>query len=105
MNPTTKDFIAPSGAFLKVYNRASWSKGTYGMLQPPDQEFDISGMRFHAGSATVLTTVPSSAEDVPGLVLGANLIRLTTPASARHFTGLTDERIGSAVGLQMFGRD
>ncbi len=103
MNPTTKDFVAPTGAFLKVYNRASWSKGTFGMLQPPDHEFDITGMRFPAGSATVLTTVPTAAEDVPGLILGSNVIRLT--GAPRNFTGVTDERIGSSVGLQMFGRD
>ena len=28
-NPTTKDFVAPAGAFLKVYSRVGWLAGTY----------------------------------------------------------------------------
>jgi hypothetical protein len=103
MNPTTKDFVAPPGAFLKVYNGISFSKGSYGMLRYPDQEFQIGGMKFPAGAATVLTTVPTPQDDVPGLLLGTNVIRLT--GAIRNFTGTTDEKIGSSVGLQLFGRD
>lgn len=102
LNPTTKDFVAPAGAFLKVYSRLTWSAGTFPWVKPPDFEFPIAGFTFPAGAATVLTTVPSATDDPPGLILGGNVIRLS--GGVRNFTGNTDETINGKPGLQMQGR-
>jgi hypothetical protein len=104
LNPTTKDFVAPTGAFLKVYSRVQWSAGTFPWLHPPDFEYPIpAGTTFPAGAATVLTTVPNQTLDPPGLILNQSaVVRLT--GGQRNFTGQTDELINGKPGLQFQGR-
>ncbi len=102
-NPTTKDFVAPAGAFLKVYNCVQWSAGTYPWVKPPDTEYPIDGVTFPAGATVVLTTETDPSLDPPGLIpASSNVVRLT--GGTRNFTGETDELISGAAGLQMQGR-
>ncbi|HEY4282170.1 MAG TPA: hypothetical protein VGM62_03830 [Chthoniobacterales bacterium] len=103
VNPTTKDFTAPAGAFLKVFNHVSWRAGSYPPLLPPDAEYSIAGIKFPAGMATVLTTVPDPTLDPPGLILAPNnVVRIS--GGKRNFVGQTDEQITNSPGLQFDGR-
>jgi hypothetical protein len=102
-NPSNKDFVAPAGAFLKVYNCVQWSAGTYPWVRPPDTEYPINGITFPAGATVVLTTETDPSLDPTGLIpAGANVIRLS--GGTRNFTGETDELISGVAGLQMQGR-
>jgi hypothetical protein len=108
-NPYTKDFIAPPGTTITLYNRASWDAGTYGSLDLPDIDIDVSGKTFPAGKAMVVTTTPTGA-DPPGLLLNSNVIRVSIPSTLRIFTGTTDQQVTShgwspvPYGLKLHGR-
>ncbi len=102
-NPSTKDFVAPSGAFLKVYNCAQWSAGSYPPVKPPDTEFNIGGITFPAGQAIVLTTETDASLDPTGMILDSSKVTRLSGAT-RNFTGHTDEKISGKYGLQLQGR-
>jgi hypothetical protein len=112
-NPTTKDFIAPPGTLIRIYNRPQWDAGSFPPLQPPDLQLDVSGQTFPAGRATVITSMPAG-NDPPGLLLNpGNVIRISTSSSQRVFAGRTDKQISSnrgftgtprPFGLQVVGR-
>lgn len=104
-NVTTKDWVAPEGTFLKVLDRPFWAAGTYADLEPPDFEMDLSGVRFPAGQATVVTTDPNW-KTVPDLIQGeeASVVQVDVDESARSFHGMTDEVIGGRPGLQLNNR-
>jgi hypothetical protein len=103
-NPSTKNYTAPPGTFLKIYSGPTFRAGSYPWLELPDVELDISGEVFPAGRATVITTVPVGS-DPPGLVLNPTyVIRKAIPASLRIFSGSTDEDVNGTRGLQLFGR-
>ena len=105
LNPTTKDFVAPAGAFIKVYSRLTWDAGTFPPLVPPDFTMDISGKLFPAGQATIVTNAPNAAADPPGLLLSTRVIRIPGPTTERNFSGTTNKIVsGTTVGLKLLGR-
>ena len=83
-NPYTRDFIAPPGTIIRVYNQPSWDAGTFAALQLLDIDIDISGQTFPAGQAMVVTTAPV-ASDPPNLLQNTNVIRVTIDNSLRVF--------------------
>lgn len=108
-NPSTKDYTAPAGSFVKLTNLMSWKAGAHPWIEPDDFEMDISGITFPAGSAIVITTNMNPADDPPGLISNtANLFRRTTnPATnTTQFTDrLTNESIAGTRGFQADSRD
>ncbi len=100
-NPSTKDYTAPPGTFIKLTNLPTWSAGSFPDLTPPDFELDISGVSFPAGKVTVITTSPSS--DPAGLILDpTRLVRIAPdPVNARRFENRqTSEPISGKPGFQ-----
>lgn len=97
-NPTTKDFIAPAGSFVRVHNRLRWSGGGVGTVAADDIEIDISGRTFRAGRTTVVTTSPASSWDMTYLGNESDVIRAspvknltrgnTSSEGAREFSNL-----------------
>ncbi len=108
-NPSTKDYTAPAGSFVRLTNLMSWKAGSYPWIEPDDFEMDISGITFPAGSAIIITTNMNPADDPPGLVLNAaNLFRRTTnpTTNTTQFGGrFTDELISGTRGFQADARD
>lgn len=105
LNPYTKDFTAPPGTFLKVYNQPTWLAGTFPELEPEDFTVDLSGVVFPAGGVVVVTTNPGP--DATGLILNSDRLirREPTPADATLFEDRsTDEPIGTDIGFQMDAR-
>jgi len=108
-NPNTKDYIAPSGTFIKLSNLPTWNANVFPDLNPADFELDISGVSFPAGKVTVVTTNPGPT-DPTGLILDpSRLVRLTpNPATARRFENVrSNEQISGVPGFQLdtTGRD
>jgi hypothetical protein len=108
-NPSTKDYTAPAGSFVKLTNLMSWKAGTQPWIEPDDFEMDISGITFPAGSAIVITTNMNPADDPPGLISNtANLFRRPTnpTTNTTQFADrLTDESISGTRGFQADSRD
>ncbi len=105
-NPTTKNFTATPGTFLKVYDFPSWLAGTFPNLTPPDFEVDLNGIVFPAGKTVVVTT-NTTGIDTPGLIQsGAQLeARPANPATAVRFVNITsDGSISTVKGFQFQGR-
>jgi Tfp pilus assembly protein PilX len=76
-NPTTKDFVAPPGSFVRVLNRFRWNGQGVGTVAADDIEIDISNRTFRAGRTTVVTTSPSSTLDLVYLGSESDIIRAT----------------------------
>lgn len=74
-NPSTKDFVAPAGTVLRVYDRLRWNVSTgLGTRQAGAFEFLLSGFRFAAGRTTIVSTAPAGSGRDKG-VLGGYVIR------------------------------
>lgn len=101
-NVSTKEFTAPSGAFLQVRNRPSWSAGAGAQLVPPDFEVDLGGIVFPAGKAIVVTTDPEPA--VLAEEGESTIVRSPSPSDAREFSGFTSEMLEFGPGLRFLGR-
>ncbi|MDX6766236.1 MAG: hypothetical protein SFU85_05555 [Candidatus Methylacidiphilales bacterium] len=88
-NCSTKDWTAPTGTFLRIYNQPTWIAGTFASIRPADIELDLGGEVFPAGKVTVVTTDPSPP---PGMIssVGKTIIK-TPPASAYRFSGRSDQ--------------
>ncbi len=111
-NPSTRDFTAPPGTFIRIANRPKWDAGTFSDLQPPDFEMDIAATVFPAGSVTTITTDPevsyraAKPEDPDGLVIPATrVVAVTVPDSVRRFTGETDYLLNGERVLALDNRD
>ena len=103
VNPSTKDYVAPPGTFIKLSNLPTWSAGIHPDIEIDDFELDVSGVTFSAGKATVITTNPGPT-DPPGLVLDSSRLVRVAPNPAintRRFENrLTDETINKTKGFQ-----
>jgi hypothetical protein len=55
-NPYTKDFVAPSGTYLRCFNRLKWKRGSLSSFQMPSFWLDLSGLTFPAGQTVVVTS-------------------------------------------------
>jgi len=98
VNPSTKDYTAPAGSFIKLTDMPTWSAGTFPKLELLDFELDVSGVVFPAGKAIVITTNPSAANDPPGLFSNAAaVIRKTPNATDPVVSNYTATRVFSAV--------
>jgi hypothetical protein len=93
-NPSTKDWTAPAGTYLRVYNQPTWEAGSFASIRPGDFELDLSGEVFPAGKATVITTDPSPPT---GMISpqGKTITRSITTALYR-FSGRSD--LSATVG-------
>lgn len=108
-NPSTKDYTAPQGSFVRLTNLMPWRAGTFPWIEPDDFELDISGVTFPAGRSTVITSNTTPADDPPNLIAnGANLIR-RSPNPAVNTTLFSDrttnELISGTRGFQAASRD
>ena len=111
-NPTTKDYVAPVGSQISVYNRLTFKAGTAGPpVLLPDFTLTLTGVVFPAGQAVVVTTCPGdvTCPDPAGLLQSSNVVRITpSPATSRIFNNIIcNEPVGSSptrYGLQMTGR-
>jgi len=98
VNPSTKDYTAPAGSFIKLTDMPTWSSGTFPKLELLDFELDVSGVVFPAGKAIVITTNPTAANDPPGLLSNASaVIRKTPNATDPVVSNYTATRLFSAV--------
>jgi len=105
-NPTTSDFVAGTGTYLKVYNQPRWSAGSFPMLIPGDFEVDLTGIRIPAGDVVVVTT-NTTGQHPPNLVHDSTKLipRAANPASAlRIENAQSDRQISSARGFRLQGR-
>lgn len=110
-NSSTKDFIAPAGTELKIYNLPTFNNNTAsGPITLPDMTLNLAGTVFPAGQAVVITTCPGTAatNDPPDFIRSSNVVRITVPSSARSFGPfLANETVGSSptrYGTQLNGR-
>jgi hypothetical protein len=107
-NPSNKDFVAPAGTELRIYNRFSFGNNTASApIVLPDITLNLAGTSFPAGQAVVITTCPAPAQDPTGLLLSANVVRVSIPGSSRTFGPfLANETVGSPTryGTQVLGR-
>jgi hypothetical protein len=107
-NPATKNFVAPTGTFIKLHDLPEWDAGSYPYIEPADFELDVSGLTFPAGQATVITTQPSAANDPSGLIQSGGPVYRITPStgdlSRRFENRSTDEDISSTPGFQLIPR-
>ncbi len=111
-NPSIRDFVAPAGTTIKIYNQPRWLAGSLEDLEPDDILLDISGITFPAGKATVITSDPnppslgSGSSNVVSGVPVTTQIAWTSMSSGdgRTYSGVTNEPIGSDRGLQLSGR-
>lgn len=109
-NPTTRDYTAPWGAFLKVMNQPHWLAGSYPDLIPGDFRVDLSWIAIPAGDVVVVTT-NTTRPHPPGLI--RNERKLVPRAATGNdpnvdplvFPGaISDEEIGEVRGFQLRGR-
>ena len=111
VNPSTKDYTAPAGSFIKLTDMPTWSAGTFPKLELLDFELDVSGVVFPAGKAIVITTNPTAANDPPGLLSNAAAVIRKTPnatdpvvsnyTATRAFNAVkSNEVIGTDRGFQ-----
>lgn len=77
-NPSTKNFVAPSGTFLRLFKRLRWNVGGFGSRALSPCEFDLSGVSFPAGQVVVITAVsaPTPSGGSYGATAGASVVRL-----------------------------
>jgi len=114
-NPATKDFVAPSGSFIRLFKRLRWSLGGFGSRVMSPCEFDLSGVTFPAGRAVVITatSAPVPSGGSYGVSLGSGtVIRLPIQQSppvtgqpiaiaeegTRRFTGVFSGTISTYSG-------
>lgn len=97
-NPSTKDFVAPPGSFVRVLNRFRWNGSGVGTVIADDIEIDISKRTFRAGRTTVVTTSPGPAWDLAYLGNESDVIR---PSTANPMKNLTRANT-SEEGARMF---
>ncbi len=106
-NPTTKDYTAATGTFIKIYNQPRWLGGTaFPDLIPGDFEIDISGVNVPAGDVRVITT-NDTGQHPPGLLrdISKLVARTASPTSSILIPGAqTNEKISNVTGFQLSGR-
>ncbi len=95
VNPHTKDYIAPTGSFIKLTDMPTWNAGTFPDLELLDFEIDLSGVVFPAGKAVIVTTNPTAANDPPGLLSNSTTVIRKVPIP-------TDAIIGSHTATRAF---
>lgn len=109
-NPSTKDWEAPEGTKIRIYDLPYWSKGAGfgGPTQPYESiVLDISTRVFPAGEASVITTDPSPSSDLLNdMPSGVNLIQIDPEEgeSALEWRFQSDEDIDGTLGAQLFAR-
>lgn len=94
-NPSTKDFIAPEGTFLRCFDRLRWRTGGFGDFAMPSYVLNLSGLKFPAGAMTVISTgsASDSASEPPAPMLDRSKVAwrptagTMTPAGATTFNG------------------
>jgi hypothetical protein len=105
-NPSTKDYTAPAGAFLKVYDLPTWEAGTFPDVAPAEFELDLSGVTVPAGQVVVITT--NDGADPPGLLPGGvtKIVRAPNPADATRMVGVQSDGTtsGSTRGFRLLAR-
>ncbi len=105
-NPSTKDYTAPAGTFLKVYNQPSWLAGSFPSLVPGDFEIDLGGVTIPAGDVRVITT-NDTGQHPPNMLRepGKLIARAASPVSSVLINGArSNEAISSVRGFQLQGR-
>jgi len=111
-NPSTKDWTAPPNTVLKVYNLPPFDANQFPPVNLPDLDLDLSGRVFPAGTAVVVTTAPTQADDPEGLLQpNAKVERVIVPQDAREFSNIiANAKVGAEAGasarhgLRMVGR-
>ena len=83
-NPYTKDFTAPTGTYLRCFNRLRWKRGSLSNFQMPSFWLDLSGAVFPAGQTTVVTT--SVKTNSAGAETDPQPISKYPDASVKQFT-------------------
>jgi hypothetical protein len=105
VNPSARDFTAPTGTRLKLYSLPRFVGGTAGpTIQLPDIEVDLSGVVFPAGTAVVITTAPTAADDPVGMMQSGALVvrRFVDPTNnpvKREFKNQVGNQEVTASGL------
>ncbi len=105
LNPTTKDYTAPNGTFIKVSEMPNWKTGSFPTFSFDDFVIDISGITFAAGCATIITTNPD--DHPPSLILDDSrlFVRNADPESGVRIENLISNEVTSNhLSFELDGR-